>query len=72
MYRQYFLLSVVNIDEESDPSTPSMSVVAIIDPLSTAAQKLSAILSTLVKIFPCSVTLIMNPHTQLSELPLKE
>ncbi|CAJ0583195.1 unnamed protein product, partial [Mesorhabditis spiculigera] len=54
-----------------DPLRATIDVVAVIDPLSREAQKLSPILQLLRKSINCDLKLIMNPKSKLSELPLK-
>ncbi|KAM7540782.1 hypothetical protein Aperf_G00000023124 [Anoplocephala perfoliata] len=49
----------------------SYNLVAVIDPVSRDAQRLSQILLVLRKSLPCSITVILNPITGLSDLPLK-
>ncbi len=66
------LCSVINLPAQEGSLLPTMNLVAIIDPLSSAAQRVAPILMTLVRVLPFNVTLIMNPHTKLSEIPLKE
>ncbi|KAK5983697.1 UDP-glucose:glycoprotein glucosyltransferase, partial [Trichostrongylus colubriformis] len=48
-----------------------MNIVAVLDPLSRSAQKLSAILQLLRKSINCDVKIVLNPIPKLSELPLK-
>ncbi|VDO12597.1 unnamed protein product [Rodentolepis nana] len=46
-------------------------LVAVIDPASKEAQRLSEILLVLRRSLPCSITVILNPVAGLSDLPLK-
>ncbi len=49
-----------------------MNLVTVINPLSPAAQKIAPMMMTLVNIMPINLTLIWNPLTKLSQMPLKE
>ncbi|VDD80862.1 unnamed protein product [Mesocestoides corti] len=46
-------------------------IVAVVDPASRSAQRLSQILTVLRNAIPCRITVILNPSTDLSDLPLK-
>nr|CDS32366.1 UDP glucose:glycoprotein glucosyltransferase 1 [Hymenolepis microstoma] len=46
-------------------------LVAVIDPVSKEAQRLSEFLLVLRRSLPCSITVILNPVAGLSDLPLK-
>ncbi|EUB64911.1 UDP-glucose:glycoprotein glucosyltransferase [Echinococcus granulosus] len=46
-------------------------IVALVDPVSRDAQRLSQILLVLQRSLPCSITVILNPVDGLSDLPLK-
>ncbi len=48
-----------------------MKVVAIIDPLSSEAQKLAPLLQVLQVALPLDITLVLNPVPKLTELPVK-
>eukprot|EP00667_Euglena_gracilis_P000196 EG_transcript_196 len=48
-----------------------LDVVAVVDPLSAAAQKLSTFLASLHDAFHAHITVHLNPVSQLSALPLK-
>jgi len=50
---------------------PIVTVVAVIDPLSGAAQRLAPILSSLHSAFHAEIAVHLNPVHQLSSLPLK-
>lgn len=52
--------------------TLSYDLVAVIDPVSREAQRLSEILLVLRRSLPCSISIILNPVTGLSDLPLKK
>ncbi|EEB09369.1 UDP-glucose-glycoprotein glucosyltransferase Gpt1 [Schizosaccharomyces japonicus yFS275] len=54
-----------------DVETAMYSVVAIINPLSAEAQKLSVFLETLSKMNSVFIMVILNPQQKLEELPLK-
>uniref|UniRef100_A0A0N4XT99 UDP-glucose:glycoprotein glucosyltransferase (inferred by orthology to a D. melanogaster protein) n=1 Tax=Nippostrongylus brasiliensis TaxID=27835 RepID=A0A0N4XT99_NIPBR len=62
--------SVVTLVAE-DTNRASVDIVAVVDPLSRSAQKLSSILQLLRKTINCDMKIIMNPKPKLSELPLK-
>lgn len=47
-------------------------LVAVIDPVSKEAQRLSEILLVLRRSLPCSITVILNPVAGMSDLPLKK
>nr|VZI33038.1 unnamed protein product [Spirometra erinaceieuropaei] len=55
------------------PTTSGLSydIVAIVDPASRDAQRLSHILLVLQEALPCNITVILNPQLELSDLPLK-
>uniref|UniRef100_A0A0R3WDU1 UDP-glucose:glycoprotein glucosyltransferase n=1 Tax=Taenia asiatica TaxID=60517 RepID=A0A0R3WDU1_TAEAS len=46
-------------------------IVALVDPISRDAQRLSQILLVLQRSLPCNITVILNPVNGLSDLPLK-
>ncbi|VDM17267.1 unnamed protein product [Hydatigera taeniaeformis] len=46
-------------------------IVALVDPVSRDAQRLSQILLVLQRSLPCNITVILNPVYGLSDLPLK-
>ncbi|KAL5111563.1 UDP-glucose:glycoprotein glucosyltransferase 1 [Taenia crassiceps] len=46
-------------------------IVALVDPVSRDAQRLSQILLVLQRSLPCNITVILNPVNGLSDLPLK-
>ncbi|VDQ01995.1 unnamed protein product [Trichobilharzia regenti] len=50
---------------------PNFEVIAIIDPASRDAQRLSHILLVLQQSLPCTVKVLLNPTPSLSELPVK-
>lgn len=62
--------SIVTLVAEDDKRA-SMDVVAVVDPLSRSAQKLSSILELLRSSVNCDMKIVMNPKAKLSELPLK-
>ncbi|KAI6232348.1 UDP-glucose:glycoprotein glucosyltransferase 1 [Aphelenchoides besseyi] len=55
----------------SDQKRPVVDLVAVVDPLSKAAQKLSSVIGILTRVVNCDLKIIMNPKEKLSELPLK-
>ena len=55
----------------ADNDRPALDIVAIVDPLSLAAQKLAPVLEILRESVNCDIKLVMNPKPKLSELPLK-
>ena len=55
----------------SETNGPLMQCLLIIDPLSSTAQRLTPLLASLSDILPMNITVIFNPHTKLSEMPLK-
>lgn len=61
--------SVVKIP--GDPETPAFQVEAIIDPASSAAQKMAPILMVLKELYNLDIRLFMNSREKLSEMPLK-
>ncbi|KAH3810714.1 hypothetical protein DPMN_139111 [Dreissena polymorpha] len=61
--------SVVKIP--ADPSRPSFQIEAIVDPVSTAAQKMAPILLVLQELYNLDVRIYMNCKEKLSEMPLK-
>ncbi|KAK5964500.1 UDP-Glucose Glycoprotein glucosylTransferase [Trichostrongylus colubriformis] len=62
--------SAVTLSAE-DNDRAALNIVAVLDPLSRSAQKLSAILQLLRKSINCDVKIVLNPIPKLSELPLK-
>ncbi|CAB3399775.1 unnamed protein product [Caenorhabditis bovis] len=62
--------SVVTLDAD-DHGRSSIQIVAIVDPLSAEAQKLSSILKLIKKVTNSEIRIVMNPKEKLSELPLK-
>ncbi|CAG2166772.1 unnamed protein product [Oppiella nova] len=62
--------SVVNL-EPIRPDEPSIQLVAIMDPLTRGAQKLTPILETLYQIFNSKVQIFFNCVDKHSEMPLK-
>uniref|UniRef100_A0A0K2UY63 UDP-glucose:glycoprotein glucosyltransferase n=1 Tax=Lepeophtheirus salmonis TaxID=72036 RepID=A0A0K2UY63_LEPSM len=62
--------SVIKI-EPMDPDLPSFDVVAISDPVSRGAQKLSSILLVLSKIINCRIRFFLNAVDKHSEMPQK-
>ena len=53
-------------------SGPVIHCLLILDPLSTSSQKLSPLLGKLKDLLPLNITVLFNPVTKLSALPLKE
>jgi UDP-glucose:glycoprotein glucosyltransferase len=53
------------------PSEPSVEVVAVLDPASTAAQRLAPLLLVLRKVVNCRIKLFLNPQDKNSDMPLK-
>ncbi len=49
----------------------AMTVVAVIDPLSSEAQKLAPLLQVLQVALPLDITLVLNPQLKLTEMPVK-
>lgn len=62
--------SVVKIFAD-DASKAIIDVVAVVDPLSTAAQKVAPIIELIGQTVNCDLKIVMNPKGKLSELPLK-
>ncbi|PAV88980.1 hypothetical protein WR25_14939 [Diploscapter pachys] len=62
--------SVVKIFAD-DASKAIIDVVTVVDPLSTAAQKVAPILELIGQTVNCDLRIVMNPKGKLSELPLK-
>mmetsp|Transcript_2448 Transcript_2448/g.8246 ORF Transcript_2448/g.8246 Transcript_2448/m.8246 type:complete len:1639 (-) Transcript_2448:772-5688(-) len=52
--------------------TESAGVVAVLDPLTEAAQRAAPVLTTLRDVVGLEVTLILVPNTELSEVPLQK
>ncbi|KAL4715230.1 hypothetical protein ACJJTC_007812 [Scirpophaga incertulas] len=50
---------------------PSIDIVAVLDPASTAAQRLAPLLLVLRKVVNCRVKLFLNPQDKNSDMPLK-
>ncbi|XP_019859687.1 PREDICTED: UDP-glucose:glycoprotein glucosyltransferase 1-like [Amphimedon queenslandica] len=53
-------------------SGPVIHILLILDPLSPSSQKLSPLLGNLKDLLPLNITVLFNPLTKLSALPLKE
>jgi UDP-glucose:glycoprotein glucosyltransferase len=51
---------------------PVIQCLAILDPLSSTAQRLTPLLSSLRDVLPINITIIFNPVKKLSALPLKD
>ena len=51
---------------------PVINCLVVLDPLSTVSQKLSPLLGKLKELLPLNITVLFNPVTKLSALPLKE
>lgn len=49
----------------------ALNIVAVVDPVSRAAQKLGPLLSTLRQVFNCKITLYLNSVEKNSDMPLK-
>ncbi|PAV57236.1 hypothetical protein WR25_11477 [Diploscapter pachys] len=62
--------SVVKIFAD-DASKAIIDVATVVDPLSTAAQKVAPILELIGQTVNCDLRIVMNPKGKLSELPLK-
>ncbi|XP_022095271.1 UDP-glucose:glycoprotein glucosyltransferase 1-like isoform X2 [Acanthaster planci] len=62
--------SVIDIPPR-DQSKPCFDIVAILDPLSSQAQKWSHILGVLKEVINVKIRIFMNPKDKLSEMPLK-
>ncbi|CAH8508811.1 unnamed protein product [Heterobilharzia americana] len=56
---------------QGNESEPNFELVAIMDPASRDAQRLSHILIVLQHSLPCTVKVLLNPTHSLSELPVK-
>ncbi|KAL3846980.1 hypothetical protein ACJMK2_017920, partial [Sinanodonta woodiana] len=54
-----------------DPNRPAFQVEAILDPVSSAAQKISAVLMALKEVANLDIKIFMNCRSKLSEMPLK-
>ncbi|KRY68048.1 UDP-glucose:glycoprotein glucosyltransferase 1 [Trichinella pseudospiralis] len=57
--------------EASDPAAAQFDIVAIVDPLSAAAQKMSHLLVILSSVLNAHMKVCMNCKSKLSEIPLK-
>ncbi|KRX38170.1 UDP-glucose:glycoprotein glucosyltransferase 1 [Trichinella murrelli] len=57
--------------EASDPTAAQFDIVAIVDPLSPAAQKMSHLLVILSSVLNVHMKVCMNCKSKLSEIPLK-
>ncbi|BFZ00634.1 hypothetical protein BsWGS_03673 [Bradybaena similaris] len=55
----------------ADANIPAFTVEAIVDPASSAAQKMSAILMVLKHIANVDIRIYMNPREKISEMPVK-
>ncbi|QQP41205.1 Uncharacterized protein FKW44_015496, partial [Caligus rogercresseyi] len=62
--------SVIKI-EPKDPQMPSFNIVAITDPASRGAQKLSPMLSVLSNVLNCRIRIFLNAVDKHSEMPQK-
>ncbi len=62
-------LDAVSFSSESGRN--DMQVVAVVDPLSVAAQRITPTLLMLRDVFNMSVSVILNPATDITEFPLK-
>ncbi|OUC41333.1 LAO/AO transport system ATPase [Trichinella nativa] len=69
-YAFLLLYSCVQI-EASDPTAAQFDIVAIVDPLSPAAQKMSHLLVILSSVLNVHMKVCMNCKSKLSEIPLK-
>eukprot|EP00996_Jenningsia_fusiforme_P000563 NODE_14_length_5049_cov_16.675000_g11_i0.p1 GENE.NODE_14_length_5049_cov_16.675000_g11_i0~~NODE_14_length_5049_cov_16.675000_g11_i0.p1 ORF type:complete len:1151 (-),score=219.10 NODE_14_length_5049_cov_16.675000_g11_i0:117-3569(-) len=59
-------------EDLAGPGEPTVvDVVAIINPLSAEAQKLSTFLATIHSTFHSRISVYLNPHAHISELPLR-
>ena len=63
--------SVVRFPVDDVVNGSWLEMVAVVNPLSTAAQALSPLLQTLEEVLPINLTLILNPQLRISELPVK-
>ncbi|KAL5004908.1 hypothetical protein ScPMuIL_018364 [Solemya velum] len=61
--------SAVKIPSES--SSPAFQIEAILDPLSTDAQKMAPMLMVLKEVANVDITIFMNSRSKLSDMPLK-
>lgn len=68
---QFFLFSSGVEIPPSQPG-PVLQVTAIVNPLSQSAQKLAPLLSALSSLVSLNITIILNPLSKLSEMPLNE
>ena len=59
------------ISFSSEGTREDMQVVAVVDPLSVAAQRITPTLLMLRDVFNMSVTVVLNPATDITEFPLK-
>lgn len=53
------------------PGAPPLHIVAVLNPLTRAAQRLSQLLLFLKQALSPSITLVLNPQRDLSDMPLK-
>lgn len=59
------------VGQEDDPVLSNLSVTVLLDPLGEAAQRLAPILTTLRDHFHLPLRVLLAPHPELSEFPLK-
>lgn len=69
IFTPIFVHSVVKM--EGNPDLPAFRIEAILDPVSSAAQKMAPILMVLQKLYNLNVKIYMNCKEKLSEMPLK-
>lgn len=62
--------SVIKIPPR-DPDMPAFDIVAVCDPVSSAAQKLGPILLVLQEVVNANIRVILNAREKHSEMPLK-
>lgn len=62
--------SVIKIPPK-DPDMPAFDIVAVCDPVSTAAQKMGPILMVLQEVVNANIRIVLNAREKHSEMPLK-
>lgn len=62
--------SVLQFPMEDSTSSAWLELVAVLNPLSNAAQVLAPLLQTLQEALPVNLTLVLNPQLRVSELPI--
>lgn len=62
--------SVIKVPPK-DPKMPAFDIVAVCDPVSSAAQKLGPILLVLQEVVNANIKVVLNAREKHSEMPLK-